>query len=84
MTRLYLLALLMFSSACSLGNKDQPFTESMPASSFEEEPEYGGPLDTIGQLGEGYIYNTGSLRRANNKLSALCTAAKVCEETDEE
>lgn len=84
MTRLYLLALLMFSSACSLGNKEQPFTESMPPSSFEKEPEYDGPLDTIGQLGDGYIHNTGSLRRANNKLDALCIAAKVCEEQDEQ
>ena len=84
MTRLYLLALLMSSSACSLGNKDQPFTESMPPSSFEKESEYSGPLNTIGQLGDGYIENTGSLRRANNKLDTLCIAAKVCEENHEE
>lgn len=84
MKHLCLLVLLMFSNACSQGIEDLPFTESMSQSSFEKEPEYKGPLDTIGQLGDGYIHNTGSLRRANNKLDALCIAAKVCEEKDEE
>ena len=84
MIRLCLVASLMFSSGCSLLVSDKPFTDSMPPSSFEKEPEYVGPLDTVGQLGDGYIHNTGSLRRANNKLTALCQAAKVCEENDEE
>jgi hypothetical protein len=75
----------MSLSACSeLVNKDKPFTESMPDSSFTPEPEYKGPLNTIGQVGDAYIHNTGSLRRANNKLNALCIAAKVCEEEDEQ
>ena len=55
----------------------------MPPSSFDKEPEYVGPLDTVGQLGDGYIFNTGSLRKANNKLDTLCLAAKVCEEKDD-
>lgn len=84
MKHLCLLVSLMFLGACSQGIEDHPFTESMPPSSFEKEQEYQGPLDTIGQLGDGYIHNTGALRRANNKLDALCKAAKVCEEQDEE
>lgn len=84
MTRLYPLVSLMFLGACSLVSEERSFIDSMPASSFEKEPEYDGPLRTIGELGEGYIHNTGALRRANNKLDALCLSAKVCEEQDEQ
>lgn len=72
----------MCLGACSQ-NLDSSFVRSLPKSSFATEPEYTGPLDTVGQLGDAYIYNVGSLRRANNKLDALCKAAKVCEEQNE-
>jgi len=69
----------MCLNACSQIT-NRPFIESLPSSSFAKEAEYTGPLDTVGQLGDAYIFNVGSLRRANNKLDTLCTAAKVCEE----
>jgi hypothetical protein len=52
----------------------------MPASVFASENEYDGPLRTTGHLAEGFVTNTTSLRRANNKLRTICVAAKRCEQ----
>lgn len=53
-------------------------------STFEEEEEYNGELNTVGDLSTGYAENTTALRAANNKLTTICIAAKRCEMNDEE
>ena len=54
---------------------------------FAPEAEYAGPMDTLGDLARAHVENTTALRRANNKLGALCIAALRCrnphKDTDE-
>lgn len=53
--------------------------EHLPDEMFDEQPEYGGPLDTLGDLTNGYLENTIALRKANNQILLLCQAAGRCE-----
>lgn len=76
---LFLLILLGFLNGCS--RNPDAFSE-MPERAFEEEPEYTGEIQSIRDLSEAFIFSTGSLRRANNKLSVLCVAANVCQESE--
>jgi hypothetical protein len=50
---------------------------------FEPEPVYSGALNTVGDLGNGYLANTSSLLAAHNKLATICIAAGRCEAPDE-
>lgn len=52
--------------------------EGLPDSVFEPEPVYAGALNTVGDLGNGYLENTTSLLAAHNKLATICIAAKRC------
>lgn len=45
---------------------------------FEKEQEYQAELNTIDQLTIAYVENTYALRTVNNKLDAICIAAKRC------
>jgi hypothetical protein len=47
---------------------------------FEPEKEYKGRIETVGELSEAYIANTYALRKANNKLTTICLAARRCKE----
>lgn len=73
---------LSLGGCSGLFNRIEPALTGLPDSVFEAEPEYSGSMETVGQLAEGYLTNTTSLRKANNKLSTLCVAANRCEQAD--
>jgi hypothetical protein len=78
-TLLFLLTCAALSSACA--KPPVAALPGLPGSVFESEPEYQGPLETIGDLADGHVTNTTALRRANNKLRVICVAANRCEGT---
>jgi len=54
----------------------------LPDEVFEAQTEYEGPLTTLGQLADGFVYNTAALRQANNAIKILCIAGGRCENED--
>lgn len=71
-----LLLLVSLSTGCS----KQIALEGLPESVFEAESRYEGQVNTVGELAEGYLFNTTALGKANNKLRTICVAALRCEE----
>lgn len=69
------------STACAR-DPDPVALEHLPDSVFEPPAEYEGPLETLGDLADGYVTNTTALRQAINKLRTLCQAASRCEGPD--
>lgn len=73
---LSLLTFGLFLAGCS--REAQPLRH-LPIEVFQTEEEHAGSLTTVGELSVAYVENTFALRRANNKLSTICIAAKRCE-----
>lgn len=80
MTLPFLICFGTLLSACGTPNL---VLEGLPNSVFEAEPEYTGPLNTVGEVGNAYLTNTTALRAANNKLTTVCISAGRCEVQDE-
>lgn len=78
---LFLLTSATFLIAC---DPEPGLLEYMPDDVFEAETEYHGPLETLGQLTQGYVTNTTALRQANNKIRTLCIAGGRCENEEAE
>ena len=74
-TLLFLLISAILSASCTHKIDALP---GLPDEVFEPEPESRQELNTVGQLSTAHIDNTLSLRRANNKLTTICTAALRC------
>lgn len=76
---LSLMVSLVLLSAC---NPAVPALSGLGAEAFEQEKEYPGSPQTVGQLSEAFVMNTLALRRANNKIHTVCVAAARCEAAD--
>lgn len=75
---LCLMTFVALSTGCDRRSNPISF-EHLPDEMFKPQPEYAGPLETLGDLSAGYLNNTTSLRQANNQILVLCQAAGRCE-----
>lgn len=50
----------------------------LPDQVYEPVPLYSGQVNSVGTLTEAYIQNTEGLMTANNRLSTICVAYRVC------